>query len=134
MEPRTRFVRHHGRPIVLMDFSRVQDEREALQIIAEARRFVAAQPRMRTLLTLVDVSASTYTPAILEALQNLAKHDEPWVLAGAVVGLNAFRRIALRMITMFSGRQLAVLRSREDAMDWLVQQEAPPSDVPDLDD
>ena len=128
---RTRLISHNGRPIVLMDFSNLQDEPLALQAIDDARRFVASQPKVRHLLTLVDVSDSAYTPTIVDALKGLAKHDEPWVIAGAVVGLNPLRRIALRIVTMVTGRKLAVFTNQLDAMNWLVQQKEPPRQVPD---
>src|SRR5438552_4106735 len=128
---RTRFVQHNGRPIVLMDFTGLHEEAEALVAIDEARRFVASQPRVRALLTLVDVSDSTYTPAIVDGLKALAKHDEPWMIASAVVGLNAFRRIALRIISLVTGRKFAVFTSQLDAMEWLARQKEPPRNVPD---
>jgi hypothetical protein len=127
---RTRFINHQGRAIVLMDFSAIVDEAEARPVIAEAKRFVASRPPVRDLLTLVDATDSRCTTPIVEQLKDLARHNAPWVLAGAVVGLNPILRLFLRIITVVTGRKLAVFRTREAAMAWLVKQRTPPASVP----
>jgi hypothetical protein len=130
--PRTQFIEHQERRIVFMDFAGVQGVEEALQIIEEARLFVASQPRRRNLLTLVDVTGSTQDSRVVDALKALAEHDKPWVLAGAVVGINALKRMMFRLIVMMSGRKLASFASLDDAKDWLVTQWVPPASVPDI--
>src|SRR5215469_3223263 len=104
---RTRFIEHAGKRIVLMDFSGVQDLAEALRIIEEARAFVAAQPREKTMLTLVDVHDSRFDDNVVAALKRLAAHNRPWVAAGSVVGMSAIQRIVFRIVNTFSGRNLA---------------------------
>ena len=128
---RTRFVRHEGRAIVLMNFSQITDEALATAAIAEAKRFVAAQPRVRNLLTLVDAQGSIYTAPLIEQLKDLAHHNTPWVMAGAVVGLTPLLRLLMRIITTVTGRKLATFRTLEDAKAWLVKQEVPPTQVPE---
>jgi hypothetical protein len=128
---RTGFINHQGRAIALMDFSGITDEAEAKAVIAEAKRFVAARPRVRDLLTLVDATGSRCTAAVVEQLKDLARHNAPWVLAGSVVGLNPILRLFLRIITVVTGRKLAVFRTRDEAMAWLVKQRTPPASVPE---
>jgi hypothetical protein len=131
-EERTRFIEHKGTAIVLMDFSNLGPASQPFAVFDAARRFVAAQPRARKLRTLVDVSGATYDLAILEALKSLAAHDEPWVLAGAVIGLTTLRRLAVRTVCFFTGRKLATFRTAAEAKDWLVAQAVPPTSVPDV--
>jgi len=128
---RTRVIEHNGRAIALMDFSRLKVSQDTLAVILAARRFVAAQPKVQNLRTLVDVSESTYDYDVLEALKGLAAHNKPWVLAGAVVGLSPLRRLAVRIVCFFSGRKLASFKTLEEAKNWLAAQEAPPSEVPE---
>jgi hypothetical protein len=128
--PRTRFVRHQGRAIVLMDFSHIVDEVLATQVIAQARQFVADQPQVRNLLTMVDATGARCTAPLVEQLRDLATHNTPWVVAGSVVGVNAILSLLLRIITAVSGRKLAAFRTRDEAMAWLVRQETPPTSVP----
>ena len=130
--PRTQFIMHEDRQIVLMNFAQIKELDEALQAIEEARQFVAAQPRRRNLLTLVDVTDSVQDDRVIEALKALAQHDKPWVMAGAVVGVGGARRLLFKLVTMFSGRKLASFASQDDAKAWLVRQYVPPSSVPDI--
>src|SRR5690348_15305246 len=122
---RTQFIEHAGRRIVYMDFTNVQEIEEGLKIIEQARLFVAAQPKRKELLTLVNVENSKFDDRIVEALRNLATHDEPWVMAGAVVGMSALQRVIYRVINAFSGRRLAAFETVEEAKAWLVKQNAP---------
>jgi hypothetical protein len=129
---RTSFITHDERQIVFMNFAGIQDAQEALAAIKEARDFVAGLPRRRNLLTLVDVTNSMQDPKIADALQDLAEHNKPYVLAGAVVGVNMLKRMLFRMVMMMSGRKLATFATVDDAKDWLVHQWVPPSSVPDI--
>jgi hypothetical protein len=130
--PRTYFIEHDQRQIVLMDFSQLLTPQEGLQAIEEARQFIAAQPKRRNLLTLVDVTGSTQDTKVIDALSKLAEHDKPWVIAGAVVGVSMIWRMLFRMVTMMSGRKLASFTNQQDAKEWLVKQWTPPSSVPDI--
>ncbi len=129
---RTCFIEHQERQIVFMNFAGLTEVDEALAAIEEARQFVAAQPRRRNLLTLVDVTGATQDKRAIDALQALAEHDKPWVLAGAVVGVSMLKRMLFKVIVMMSGRKLATFATVDDAKDWLVQQWVPPSSVPDI--
>lgn len=122
---RTRFIEHGGKNILFMDFSGVNEKPDALRIIEEARQFVAAQPKKQHLLTLVDVNGSRFDGEIIDALKALARHNQPWVLAGAVAGMSALQRVVYRIINSFSGRRLAAFDSAQEAKDWLVRQAGP---------
>ncbi|MCA1825428.1 MAG: hypothetical protein ABR567_11535 [Myxococcales bacterium] len=126
---RTKFIEHAGRRIVYMDFSGVDDVEEGLRIIEQARLFVAVQPKRKELLTLVNVEHSRFDDRIVQALKNLAKHDQPWVMAGAVVGMSALQRVIYRVINAFSGRRLAAFETVEEAKAWLVKQTTPVPEV-----
>ncbi len=130
--PRTGFIEHQERQIVFMNFAGVENVEEALKIVEEAKQFIAALPRRRNLLTLVDVTGSTQDSRVVDALKDLAEHDKPWVLAGAVVGISSLKRMMFRLIVMLSGRKLASFATLDDAKDWLVHQWVPPSSVPDI--
>ena len=103
---RTQFIEHAGRRIVYMNFSGVGDVEEGLRVIEQARLFVAAQPKQKNLLTLVNVENSKFDDRIVHALKQLAAHDQPWVMAGAVVGMSPLQRVIYRVINAFSGRRL----------------------------
>jgi len=130
-EHRTRFIEHARRPLLLMDFSNLWRVDQMLSAIEDARRFVAGQPKVQNLLVLVDVAESAIDDRILTKLKELAVHDAPWVLASAVVGMRGTQKVVHRLVSTFSGRQLAAFERREEAKDWLVAQRSPPASVPE---
>ena len=127
MEQRTRFIEHAGRSLLLMDFSNLWRVDEKAAAIDEARRFVGSQPKGRRLLVLVNVADSAFDDRILTKLKELAVHDEPWVLASAVVGLRGLQKVVHQIVSTFSGRKLAAFDSLEEAKNWLVEQQGPPA-------
>jgi hypothetical protein len=122
---RTSFIEHEGRKIVFMDFSNCKTIDEALAAIEEARQFVAKQPKVQNLLTLVDTQNSRFDSRVIDALKKLAAHDRPWVLAGAVVGMSAVQRTVYRLVNTITRRNLSAFDTLDEAKAWLVGQRAP---------
>jgi hypothetical protein len=116
--PRTYFVEHGGRRILLLDFSGITDEAVALEAIAEAKAFVATQPE-NSLLTVTHIKGSAFTPVLVRALQDLARADAPYVKAAAVTGMSGLQRLAYTAISAFSQRTFEVFDDVESAMTWL---------------
>lgn len=127
----TRFIEHRGVPILLMDFHGIREKTLALREVREAKAFVARQPMRRQLRVLVDVADAQWDGEILEAVRDLVKHDEPYVFASAVVGVNPFARLTLRALLTLTGRKIGMLRDMQSAKDWLVGLERPADVVPD---
>lgn len=117
-EDRVRFVEHKGQRILLFDFEGLQEPTVSLQEIEKAKAFVATQPP-KSLRILTNVRNTRYNGAVLQGMKELAKHDEPYVTASAVVGLTGLLRIAYTAITTFSRRNIAVFDNDQEAMDWL---------------
>jgi hypothetical protein len=115
---RTRFIDHGGKRILLFDFEGLRDPAESLREIENAKAFVATQPR-KSLRILTNVRDTRYNGAVLQGMKELAKHDEPYVIASAVIGLTGLLRIAYTAITTFSRRNIAVFGTEKEALDWL---------------
>ena len=118
---RTRFVDHRGKRILLLDFSRVRDPAETLAAIGVARQVVRRHPP-RSLLVLTSTREGRYNAAVIQALKELASHNEPYVRASAVAGMSGLHRVAFQAILTFSKRKIQVFDLEEDAMDWLAAQ------------
>ena len=119
MGKRVRFVLHRQRRILLYDFTNLPDTRDALELIQFARK-IAAQQIANSLFTLTDISDSHYDRHVTAALQELAKHNKPYVIAGAAVGVAGLQKVIFRSILAFSGRKnISLFDSREEALDWL---------------
>jgi len=96
---------------------------DALDVIAFARQTVAGQP-LNSLYTLSDITDSRYDRNVTAALQELAKHNKPYVIAGAAVGVSGLQKVVFRSILAFSGRtNIKLFDDRGSAMDWLAAYE-----------
>lgn len=116
---RVRFLLHRQRRILLYDFTNLPDTGDALELIAYARKIAAQQPP-QSLFTLTDISNSHYDRKVTAALQELAKHNKPYVIAGAAVGVGGLQKVVFRSILTFSGRKnISLFDSREEALNWL---------------
>lgn len=116
---RIRFVLHKQRRILLFDFTGLADTRAALEVIAYAKKLVAQQAE-HSIYTLSDITDSRYDREVTAALQELAKHNKPYVIAGAAVGVSGLQKVVFRSILAFSGRKnIQLFDTREEALDWL---------------
>ena len=120
--PRTRFIEHAGRKILLLDFSGIDDTHAALDAITEARELIARQAPDGSLLTLTNVTASHFDSGVLKAIRELAEHNRPYVRAGAVVGLAGLMKVVYNTIIHLTGRNLKSFDDLDAAKAYLVAQ------------
>ena len=118
---RTRFIDHRGKRILLLDYSGIQNAEQAISTVEQSKRVVAQHPP-HSLLVLTDVKDARYNTAVLQALKELAAHNGPYVKASAIVGMNGLHRIAYQAVLLFSRRKIRAFDTREQALDWLVEQ------------
>ena len=118
---RTRFMDHRGTRILVLDYSGSRDPKEAIRAIEHSKQVVAQHPP-KSLLVLTSVRDARYNTAVLQALKELAQHDEPYVKASAIVGMSGLHRIAYQAVILFSKRKIQVFDTEEQGLDWLVTQ------------
>lgn len=114
---------HKLKRILLLDFTQIENPQDAMEVIEFAREFVARQPP-DSLYTLSDITGSRYDRDVTSGLQDLAKHNKPYVIAGAAVGVSGLQKVVFRSILAFSGRKnIQLFDDRSTAMDWLAAYE-----------
>jgi hypothetical protein len=118
---RLEWITHKGRRILAVDFTGLTEPAAALAAIAEVRPVIAAEP-LNSVLTLTNITGSTFDPTIVEALKQLTKDDKPYVRAAAVVGVTGLQRIVMSLVSVFSGRSFALFETVDEARDWLAKQ------------
>jgi len=119
---RVRFIEHQGRRIILLDFAGITDPTEGLAAIAEATKFIGAQPVGGDTMTLTDVTDTRYDRKIVEGFKEMTARNRPIVRTAAIVSNSSLHRAAISMIALFSRRKLEVFDSRAQALDWLATQ------------
>lgn len=120
-QPRTRTIDHRGQQIMLLDYSQLLDSDQALREIEKSKVVIASHPP-GSLRTLTYVQGSRYTVAVVDALKDLVAHNNPYVKAAAVVGMNTLHRVIFRAVVAFSRRNIHVFDDLDQAKDWLVEQ------------
>ena len=99
----------------------IESNEEALKTIEEATKLIREQPP-NSVLTLTDVTGAKYNLEVTQAFKEFAKGNKTFVKAGAVVGLDALKKIIYNSVMHFSGRNLFAFNDIEKAKDWLVEE------------
>lgn len=122
MMKRVSFIDHKGGQILHIDWSSATPA-ELLAAMADAKRVIAAQP-LASVRTLTNVENARMNRAVTEVLKDYVAHNKPYVLAGAVVGLNDLKMIAFNFANRVTGRTLRAMDSIAAAKDWLASVDA----------
>ena len=121
MEDRIRFVEHKGKNILLVDISNCTAEEVAItsRLVPS---YVASQPKGSVLL-LADFTGSKFDKAAVEVLKQSTVYDRPHLKKSAWVGVEALPKVFYDNLRSFSQRDLPVFKTREEALDWLAQEQ-----------
>ncbi len=117
---RVQFIQHKGKQILHLDFTFAKPE-EVVEASKAAMGVIAKQPA-KSIRTLTDVTNMNFNTESTQALKELAKHNTPYVIAGAVVGITGLKQIIYNAVIKFSGRNLVVFDTPDLAKEWLVSQ------------
>lgn len=122
MEDRIRFIEHKGKHVLLVDISNCSAD----EVASTARlvpSYVATQPKGSVLL-LADFTGSTFDKAAIEVLKQATVFDRPHLKKSAWVGTESLPKVFYDNLKAFSQRDLPTFKTREEAMDWLVTDQA----------
>ncbi|HEY5513410.1 MAG TPA: STAS/SEC14 domain-containing protein [Geomonas sp.] len=116
-----KFIRHKNRMLLYFDFSGLNID-DARQVCEYVKGLITRMP-VKSVLTLVNVADVKYDDAFKELSTELAAHNKPYVLAGAVIGVEGWRKLIFWATTKLTGRDNLKLFAHaevEAAKDWLV--------------
>jgi hypothetical protein len=117
MTERVRFIRHRAAEILWIDWTNATAD-EILSAIVEAKRLIATRPH-KSVRTLTTVSGARLERRVTDALKEYVAHNKPYVLAGAVVGLNDLKTVVFNFVNRATGRTLRAMDSVDVAKEWL---------------
>jgi len=121
MSGRVAFLTHKGVEILHINWSGAQPG-EILEAMSDARRVIATR-KPGSVRTLTTVDGAHMDRAVTDALKDYVTHNKPYVLAGAVVGLNDLKMIAFNFVNRVTGRSLRAMDNVESAKEWLAAQQ-----------
>ena len=122
MSNRVRFIRHRNVEILHIDWSGATPA-EMLAAMDVAKSTIAGRPP-GSVRPLTTVHNSQMSRAVTDALKDYVAHNNPYVLAGAVVGLNDLKMIIFNFVNRVTGRTLRAIDEVEAATDWLASVKA----------
>jgi hypothetical protein len=117
---RISFITHKGKPIMLVDLSHCE-AKEILLLLEEGQRTVARHER-GSLLTLADLTGAHIDRTVATRMKEVLALDRPYVKKSAWVGAESVPHVFYENIKSFSQREFPSFKTREEAMDWLVQE------------
>jgi hypothetical protein len=117
---RLRFIKHKGHAIYVVDFSHCA-AKELLLLLDQVRADVARHAP-GSLLTLADLTGAQIDKKVATRVKEVLVLDRPYVKRSAWVGTESLPRVFYEHFKNFSQRDFPIFKTREEAMDWLVQE------------
>ena len=118
---RLSFVKHQGKSIFVIDFSRCS-AKEMMALI-EQIRVIVARHAPGSLLTLADFNHAEVDKKVATRMKEVLTLDRPYVKRSAWVHAESVPHVFYENIKSFSQREIPTFKTREEAMDWLVQED-----------
>jgi hypothetical protein len=115
---RVRFIEYLGTQILLIDCSQCGPQ-ELTDIFNEVQEVVTSQPP-HSVLTLADFTDAEFDKKIADHMKVVATYDRAYVKRSAIVGADTLPDVFYRNLVSFSARNFPVFKTREEALDWLV--------------
>ena len=122
---RVRFLTHQGKQVLLVDYTNCARQ-TLLDILKERECIVMAQPAGSVLL-LVDVTGAQFSKDTVEEIKKVAVRERDRVKRAAIVGMEGVPKVFLDAVQNFSAREYFMFGTREDALAWLVEENAGPA-------
>ena len=120
MDERISFITHHGKSIMVIDFSHLEPK-EFLLLLEVIQRTVAKHAP-GSLLTLADLTGAHVDRAVATRMKEVLVRDRPFVKRSAWVGVDSVPKVYYENIKSFSQRDFPPFATREEAMEWLVKE------------
>jgi hypothetical protein len=116
---RVRFIEHQGKRVLFINYSHC--DVAMLKAVAEEGHRVIAREQPNSVLTLNDVTGTTFDKESVAVLQNKVAGNAPYVLRAAVIGISGLQRLIYEGVQAFSRRRIPHFESRQEALNWLAK-------------
>jgi hypothetical protein len=114
---RVQNLTHKGKTIILVDLSNCKPE-DSMAVIPIAQKKIAASPP-KSARILTDVTNSTYTAQVANAIKEFGKANTPYVKKSVVVGADGVRAILMNTVIFLTRREIKLFDTRQSALDYL---------------
>ena len=112
------FLKHKGYAVFLIDFSQCKGS-EILLLLDQVRAGVVRHAP-GSVLTLGDFTGAEVDKKVATKIKEVLVLDRPYVKKSAWVGTESLPRVFYENFKTFSQREIPTFKTREEALDWLV--------------
>ena len=112
-------IKHNDLEIVYTDISNSSPE-EAMEAFDKNQKIISGMPH-KSVYALVNASDARFNSALIQKIKETVKNNNPHSKATAVCGLNTLSRLMVNSIISFTGRQMKLTETAEDAKQWLYE-------------
>jgi hypothetical protein len=116
---RVGFIAHKGKQVLVLDFTNCAPE-EVKSVSDEVVRIITAQPE-NSVLVLADFAGAQFSKDSVTRLKEATTYDRPYVKRVAWVHAGSLPKVLYEAIKTFSQREFPIFETREQALDFLVQ-------------
>lgn len=116
---RIQLVAHRGKQVLVIDFTGCTSPQiQRLSLLVQQR--VTAQPP-QSVLALADFTGAEIDREAARVIKEVTARDRPHIKRAAWVGTENFPATLLRAISDFSVRQFPTFQTRQEALEWIVE-------------
>jgi hypothetical protein len=120
VDERIRFIEHKGKRILLLDFS-LATAPQMLPLLNQVRTTVAQQGP-KSVLVLANYEGAEIDHKVAMKIKEVLTLDRPFVKKAAWLGTEHIPRALSENFHIFSQRETATFKTREEALEWLVRE------------
>jgi hypothetical protein len=117
---RLSFIKHKGHAIYLIDLTHCAAKE--MLVLLELIRADIARHAPGSMLTLADFTGAQIDKNVATRMKEVLTLDRPYVKRSAWVGTESLPHVFYEHFKNFSQRDFPAFKTREEAMDWLVQE------------
>lgn len=116
---RVKFIDHMGKRVLFINYADCTIV--MLKAVADEMHRVISREPPNSVLTLTDVTSTSFDSESVEVLKSRVIANAPYVKRAAVIGITGLQRLIYEAIQKFSKRSIPLFDTREEALDWLVK-------------
>lgn len=118
---RAEFIAYKGVRILDLDVRGEQEVEKSIEAFRTAQK-LATNESPKSVKLITDVTGAHYDTEGVGVMKAFSKAITPYVKASAAVGVTGIKQIILQSLIRLSGRNIKLFNTREEALEWLVDQ------------
>ena len=120
MDDRIHFITHKDKQILLIDFTDATIQQ--MLLLLEYVQITVARHGRDSIMTLADFKGAQIDRTVATRMKEVLTLDRPFVKKSAWVGTENLPHVFYENLQTFSRSEFPTFNTREEAMDWLVDE------------